>query len=259
MSHKKKVLIILHLCLVFGYLFWVGMQPFIRTTATTKAASLLFDSIKKSPRFQKLEETKQLKILQGAERLKEGSFHPLVTKFRLSLPGLIWALLSLFICFFLLFYIEGAHLVVWALPISVLVYAFSLGNSPSLKGENIFPSENVITEKYIGADEVFKNKKEELVEGWNRYLVHEWSHQEPSEDLAMRTEQLEEAVFNFNMARAEWLLDRRGEDAVVAHLLFHPSFVQLIIYFIWNLLFAWRIHRYTRLEARLHRSSNALA
>ena len=259
MTRKKKVLIILHLCFAFSYLFWLGTQPFVRQVTATKASTLLFTSVTNSPRFEKLPESKQLELLKGQESLKKGTFRPLITKYRFPATGLIWAVLSILVCFFLLFYIEGAHLAAWLLPVAVIVYAFSLSRAPPLKGESIFPPEEVITSQYIQPDEIFKKKQDKLVEAWNRYLITDWAHQIPSEETALRAEQLEEGVFNFNIERATWVLNKRGEDAVVAHLLFHPPFVLIIAYLTWNSLFAWRINRYTKLEARSHESAKVPA
>lgn len=225
------------------------MQPFVRQVTATKAATLLLDSVQKNPRFSKLETEKQFSIIKGAKEIREGRLRPLTTKFRFSGAGLTWAVLSLLICFFLLFYIEGAHHAAWLLPVACIVYAFSLTGEVKLKGENIFPPEKEITQKYLQADENFKKRRDEIAEAWNRYLVAEWGTEGD----------LDEAVFNFNVARADWVINKRGEDAVVAHLLFHPSIVQVLAYFIWNLLFAWRINRYTKFEARSHASSSAPA
>ena len=257
MTRKRKVLIILHLCFVFSYLFWMGTQPFLRQVTATKACSLLFDSIAKSPRFEKLPDQERIELLVGRDALKSGSFQPLVTKFHISKSGMLWAILSLAVCFFLLFDIEGAAIAAWLLPLTIVVYAFALGHEMPLKGERLFPEEDSIASRYIEEGETFKRPRERLSTAWNRYLITEWTHETPSEDLPIQTEQLEVAVFNFNIERAHWVLDQRGEDAVVAHLLFHPSFAQVIAYLIWNLVFAWRMRR--RSEARSLSPSSAPA
>lgn len=254
MDRKRKVLIILHLCFAFSYLFWLGMQPFLRQVTATKAASLLIGSVVKNERFDQLPENQQLELLKGQEEIRKGSFRPLVTKRHFVGAGIIWAILSILVCFFLLFYIEGASLAAWLLPLAVLVYAFSLNRDPPLLGEQLFPPESNLTERYITAGESFKNKQEEIAAAWNRYLIHEWANEEPSTNLVTHADQLDRAVFNFNVERASWVLAKRGEDATVAHLLFHPPFVLLIAFFIWNLVFAWRISRF---EVRLRKSVKA--
>ena len=259
MNPKKKVLIILQLCFAFAYLFWLGMQPFVRQVTATKASSLLLASVAKNPRFETLPENKQLALLKGQESLKKGTFRPLVTKYRFPLAGIVWTLLSIAICFFLLFSIEGAHSASWLLPLAVVAYACTLGRAPPLKGENIFPPESTIRERFITEEDSFKNKKEELIEGWNRYLITDWAHATPTEIPEERAELLDTAIFNFNVERATWVLEKRGEDAVVAHLLFTPSIIQILAYLVWNTLFAWKINRFKRLEARSQKSLNALA
>ncbi len=107
MVRKKKVLIILHLCFAFTYLLWLGIQPFVRQATATKASILLLSSVTSNPRFEKLSESKQLELLKGQESVKKGTFRPLVTTYCFTPSGIIWALLSILICFFLLFSIGG--------------------------------------------------------------------------------------------------------------------------------------------------------
>jgi len=251
MAQKKKVLILLQLCFALCYLLWVGAQPFVRQAAATKAATLLLSSIRSNPRFEKLPQTQQLELLKGQESLKAGSFQPLVTKYCFSGTGIIWAILSILISLFLLKNnASRGDGVAWCLPVASLIYSFSFSHAPPLRGETLFPSEAEITAEYIAPDEQFKNKQERLIEAWNRYLITKWANQPISTDTVIRAEQLDCAIFNFNLERADWVLNKRGEDAVVAHLLFHPPWVLLIAYFIWNLMFAWRINRFKKLEVR---------
>ncbi|MCH9610068.1 MAG: hypothetical protein S4CHLAM81_11590 [Chlamydiales bacterium] len=231
------------------------MQPFVRQVTATKAATLLLKSVTSNDRFEQLPQEEQLELLKGQESLQKGTFRPLVTKFRLEGSGVIWALLSIIICLFLLLHIEGAHLACWLLPVTIVIYAFSLNRAPPLKGEQIFPKEQTIEARFLEEGESFENKNERLVTAWNRYLIHDWAKETPSEDLAVHAQQLEVAVFNFNVQRAFWVLHKRGEDAVVAHLLFHPPLVLLIAYFIWNVVFAWRISRFEALYRRNARAA----
>ncbi|MFN0064822.1 MAG: hypothetical protein ACKVOH_01160 [Chlamydiales bacterium] len=245
MTRKRKVLVILQLCFAFGYFFWLAFQPILRPLTAKKAAEILLESLVEDEiRFSTLDEGAQLKIMKGYENVKKGNFRPLTSMFRLNPFGVAWAILSLVVCFLLLFHIEGAPIACWVLPLSVLAYGLCLGRAPPpLQGESVFPKEAYVTDMYISPTEEFKNKQLRLQEGWHRYLVAEWAHKEMSNDPTVRAEQIAEGVFRFNVQRANFLLDKRGEDAIVAYLFFHPTLIQLCLYLGWNLFFAIAINR----------------
>jgi len=255
-GQKRKVLIIFHLCFALSYLCWLGLQPFVRQVTATKAASLLLDSVIHDARFDKLPDAERTQLLAGQKDIQQGTLLPLVTSYRFVGPGIAWAFLSIVLCFFLLFHIEGARHAVWLLPALVILYMFSLNREWNLKGERLFPEEAYLLEQYIECDTPLKKKPEQLTVAWERYLINAWTKEKPSDDLVTRAEQLDEGIFRFNVERAHWVIERRGEDATVAHLLFHPPFILVVAYFIWNIVFAWRVRRS---EARLRGSARVTA
>lgn len=246
MSRKKKILLILHLCLAFSYLFWLLIQPFVKEVFLVKSQKDLYEMIfQREALFSKLPQEDQLALIEGYKTINEKRA-PSGHSFFVETPAfaLAWLFFSLLICFLLLFHIEGAAFSTWLLPLIVLGYVYFLYDHPIPQKESLFPAEEYVLTSYVSASENNSmGVKERLLLGWHRYLVHEWAHEIPNEDPTLFHEQLDKALFAFNVARLKWILAGKGDEAAQAGFISPPSLLRLACYFMWNLFFAWTINR----------------
>jgi hypothetical protein len=250
MSRKKKVLIIIHLCFAFTYLFWQLCQPYLKEILSKKSELTLYEMVmERKPLFNQLPAQDQLFLLEGYETAhkKSPSFlAELGHLFFVDTPpfALAWLFFSLTICFLLLFHIEGATLATWLLPIIVCAHIYFLYDAPKQTRESLFPKEEYVLTTYVESSEnKAMGEREKLLLGWHRYLVHEWAHEIESDDSELFKQQLEKGLFAFNVARLKWILEGRGDEVILAGFTTPPSLLRLACYFIWNLFFAWSINR----------------
>lgn len=157
--------------------------------------------------------------------------------------ALAWIFFSVLICFLLLFNIEGAKTVVWILPLLVVGFAYFLYTSPPPQRVGLFPTEHYVRENYLNGEEEGLSPREQLLQGWHLYLIHEWAHVTPSDDPVVFEQQLDHGLFAFNIARLEWIAEGKGDEVVQAAFSSPPSLLRVFSYFLWNLLFAWLINR----------------
>jgi hypothetical protein len=109
--------------------------------------------------------------------------------------------------------------------------------------ESLFPAEEYVLTTYAESSENKSiRERENLLLGWHRYLIYEWADEIPSEDPLLFKEQIDKALFAFNVARLKWILEGKGDEVVLAGFAMPPSFFQITCYFIWNLCFAWFIN-----------------
>lgn len=255
MSRKKKILIIVHLCLAFAFLIWLLIQPYVQEIISQKSQLALYEMVmEREALFRELPPIDQITLLEGyaaaaRKQDKPSLVHEVGRLFFITTPpfALAWLFFSVAISILLLFHIEGAAISAWLLPLIVLGYAYFLYDAPQNKRESLFPSEEYVLTTYVELSENrARGARESLLLGWHHYLVHEWAHETPSEDQTLFKEQLDRALFAFNVARLKWVLEGKGDEVVLAGFAAHPSLPQLACYFIWNLFFAWFINRRAR-------------
>lgn len=247
MSTAKRVLAILHLCLVFTMICWSGGFPFMGELYHLKSKKMLYESVLNDrERFAKLPESKRFEIEAGYHQLEEESKTPFLTKlarswkilaFYLSPFCQAWILFSIIIPILLLLKIEGSELAAWILPLLVAFYVWDnhangVDANPETK---LFPTEEYLVSRYLDAplSSNILTQKEELIHAWNGYLKQEWAQKE---DLA-------EGWFRFNIARIKaqaqqryaWQFRQRESSSI------------LLLYLGWNLFFA-AVISLTRLE-----------
>lgn len=247
MPRKKRVLIIIHLCLAFTYLFWIVLHPILKEVVMKKSEAVLFENvIGNAALFATLEPSVQEEIQGGHERLKQEHHGTYFENFSVSLFGLIWMISSIMLAIFMLFRIEGAAPACWLLPMIVLAYGYFIGTAQPTLRPDFFPSEEQLTPYMAQSD---KKPREKLVEAWNAYLIAEKLHETPVEERY--EEQIVHGNFLFNVERVRWLSQKKEGDVTMAASLFTPSAFQFILYIIWNFLFAWLMNRRSRSEAVL--------
>lgn len=162
----------------------------------------------------------------------------------ISLYEITWIFFSITISIMLLKRVEGAHHAMWILP--VLSILFLLENQ--VKGiqqvdqeKSLFPSEQEIVKIYLKeplSTDILK-QREQLLEGWHIYLIKEWAHETPSQDLNSFRNQAEEGEFRFDIHRLITL-----EQVSQKFSLKKPALFLLCLYVGWNLFFAWYVNRH---------------
>lgn len=279
-SKKPKVMAILHLCIAFTVLTSVWGYPFLGELFEFKTKSLLYHAVmgdatligtdpsstmmyqrleRNKLRFSQLSETDQNLIKSQYLQLQQHVETPFMTKIRrachiviFELPAFeqMWLLLSIVIGILLLLGIEGAAETTWLLPLLVLCYGINNqwhGETPSFSLDTrLFPSEEVIIQDYLREplSKDILTQREQLLQGWKRYLIKEWAHEIPANDVDLFESQAESGEFFFNVARLKLLAK---EPAKTTSFNQRESLLALLSYLAWNLFFAWQVsHRKER-------------
>lgn len=243
-----RIAAIIHLCLAFILLLWIGSMPFLGDFFAIKSEMLLYESVLKNPLMENLPETKRQNLQQGYHQLQEElqlSFtQKLKSAFRLlciDTPPLeqAWLLFSLIIPILLLIRIEGAPQACILLPVIALAYAVDCRmHAPQENLRDLFPSEQYIVENYVGRplSSSISKQKAELTKGWHDYLVLEWGLEQPENDPVLFAKQVQKGEFAFNIFRLQEhqgtiILKSKQKPA-------RQSLGILGLYVLWNSFFA---------------------
>ncbi len=128
-----------------------------------------------------------------------------------------------------------------------ICYVFSnlfYGLSPKASSDaTLFPSERVLLADYLHEplSGNLSSQQQQLIKGWQLYLIKEYTHATPSNDLIQYQEQVEEGEFAFNLRRVEQmdpesLLDR----TTLLHQKLPP--LVLFLYAFWNIFLAYTVN-----------------
>lgn len=239
----QRIMAIIQLCLAFSLLLWLLGKPFFGEYFSLRSRMLPYEYVMgTSKHFEHLPTQERELIEADYRQLKAHAQRPASTKIEAGLRNLIqqvppfeqaWIFFSIWIAIALLLNKEGARIAVWLLPVIVLAYAFDNQRSGKVLRDpdhHLFPSEQLITEKYLQEplSPDLRKQRKQLEQGWQRYLIAYWS----------KGGSLADAEFNFTLARlkefqgqpmAEWLYNFHEKQ--------NPWV--LLLYFAWNLLFAW--------------------
>lgn len=275
---------IIQLCLAFIVILWNLSQPFMGELFAFKSQILLYQDVMgispkqetvekqarmrhNAERFQALPlEEKQLilKSYQKLEALLERSFFTKMGRslhilfFEMPTYEQVWLLLSIVLPILLLKRVEGASQAIWLLPLLTSFYAydnqlFGRPTSPTAEAR-LFPSEEVIVAHYL-SEPLSKNvfgQSEQLLRGWKRYLVKEWTKEQPSSDSLVFNQQAEKGEFLFTLARLKAL------PAPNKMLSSKPPAKEpislLAVYLFWNFFFAYIAWQKTTAEQNVYKN-----
>lgn len=244
LTRKKRVLIILQLIFAFSLLVWVWIKPYTMKVVAKKSQTALYEMVMaREALFNALALDDQKVLTAGYEQGKSPALSITTSPFVIA-----WIFFAILVSLLLLFQIEGAIASSWLLPALVLAYGYFLYTAPPKTGSGLFPSEDYVRKHYL--TEPGKGRGH-LIKGWHRYLIVEWAKENPSTNEAIFKEQLDKALFAFNVERLKWIQEGKGDDVVVTGFASPPSFLRLLAYFLWNLLFAWSITKKSSSERRL--------
>ncbi len=245
LSKIARALVVIQLCIAFMMLMWYVCYPFMGElyywrsrlflTQTVVGDTQLLDYVKDTglahsrekleanqKLFSKLPKNEQDSILKDLRhyqsKLKKDLRQKLASSFDIFLSRLppfkeAWLIFTFIVCFSLLYRVEGAHLVVWALPILTLGYIISSSLYPSglPPDAHLFPAESTMNEATPKA----------FSKAWNDYMEKEWG-----------------GDFFFNLARLKEYRSHPGYHS--AYLFKHQEpLALLLLYFAWNLSFTY--------------------
>ncbi len=250
-----RIVLILQLCFAFCVILNSLSYPFMKNLFDYKEKILLFHQVMGIPnseenqkRFSTLQPSERHEIVQNYHRLQGKSNDSFATKtlqavhillFELPLFERGWIALSIAIAIALLLRVEGALLAVWLLPIITSFYIYqnyTYGDHARPSEEiQLFPTEQLIVSNYLKEplSTNIETQREQLLHGWQRYLIQEWAHQDPSTDHQVLLTQYREGEFAFNLARLKIAI--KQPDSAHSFNQREAPF-KLFLYMLWNLL-----------------------
>lgn len=265
----KRILAIIQLCLAISLLLWYSAQPFMGEYFSIRSRSLIYEYVlgistsaqvpnaDNQSRFSELPPSVQENILTHYQEIQQYAGRSFWIKLGdglravlVELPAfkLAWIFFTITISILLLLKVEGSMRAVWILPVIALFYGIDnrmYGKSISSADESLFPSESLIVHEYLSEPlkSGWKEQHEQLQQGWNDYLVKNWLLDENrlENEQQSRLKQVEQAEFNFTVARLE-LLEMEGKKGWFNNFHEKSSMAILALYFAWNLLFARRMN-----------------
>ncbi len=279
---KARVLAILQLCLAFTAIVWSAGLPFMGELFDLKSQGFLYQTVmgneelakqigksqdavylahlqRNKNRFAELPLTVQEELVQRYNALQHKANALFTEKLYRSVQILVvetppfeqaWIAFAIVISLMLLLRIEGALPALWLLPLIVVCYGVDNRlqgkESPKNLDLQLFPKEEVIVKDYLKEplSQNILQQQQQLMHGWQMYLVQEWAHETPSQDPKLFEQQAEQGEFFFNVAR----LKIQTENLSSQPLHQKKPLLLILIYFLWNLFFAWSIHKTMRKE-----------
>lgn len=276
-STTARAFSIAQLCLAFTLVCWNLSLPFMGEIFDYKSSTSLYHTVmgetkllkpleieqssdlyekqmRNRNRFENLPHREQAEILNQYQQLKSGQKKSFFEKsihgieellFKQPTFQMAWLCLAIIIPVILLLKVESARQAIWLLPLVACIYGidnfvFAPDPKPGFDAQ-LFPSEQYIIDEYLEAP-LSKNifeQREQLKRGWELYLIDRWKSDIPSPDPARFKEQVEEAEYNFHMARL-----KLQTPPVTPNDRYRKEPLGLLLSFIgWNLLFATAVHR----------------
>jgi hypothetical protein len=214
MTLFSRIMIIIHLSLVFSFLVWACLKPPLQEYYDDQLLSQLYSSVEMEPR--------EAKSISWGER-----FHTTVLLLVKGIPpyAQAWSLFSLATCLLFLFNISGAKQVVWLLPIITALYAWDNSRNgeevSAPPDSHLFPTEN---ELYSILEEPpstsISAQYLQLKRAWVLFIESRWNGER-----------------NFTLARIQ-AYENGDRIAPVTYLRRKEPIIFLIMYVVWNAIFA---------------------
>lgn len=270
-----RVCAIVQLCLAFAIVLWNMSQPFMGELFAIKSQQLLYQDVmglsgkaidsperqsrldRNRERFHEIDPGEKQLILDKYERLGQMAGRSFWAKMERSLRIVmvemplyerLWLILSFILSVMLLKRVEGARPAIWILPLLAFFYSFdNYLYSPHYGGSadaKIFPKEEIIVSWYVDAplSSNLLEQKEQLIRGWNRYLIEEWSKVPAPSDPREFAMQAEVGEFMFNVQR---LIAYGRPESIISNISYREPMVLLGMYILWNFFFAMMAWHYT--------------
>jgi hypothetical protein len=166
----------------------------------------------------------------------------------------VWMALGVIVPILLLKKVEGAVQAAWLLPLVVALYAIDTKVwGPENKGPAdaaLFPTEAelLVQEGGAGVDLDPFEQRELLLRGWQKYLAEKWAGGVLTGSAEQLVRLAEEGEFHFNVARLGLLAEKGDLSRVLSPRGASPGLPVLVLYFFWNVYFAYTVTRLTPLK-----------
>jgi hypothetical protein len=267
----QRFMAIGQLCLAFSLLLWYMTQPFMGEYFTLRSRMLLYEYVmgtsdilknrvdqeakskRQLQRFKGLPEEEKQLLKGDYQNLQEYAKRPALKKIADGIHVLTrdippfeqaWIVFSITIAILILLKKDGANLAAWIIPLIVMAYIVDNQlNGKTIESPldySLFPTEQLLLQNYLAeplAKTTFE-QKQQLEEGWQRYLIKNWS----SVGKNKYNDPVEEGEFNFTLARLK-LLRTQPLSSWLHSFNEKLGFFSMFFYLLWNGLFGWIIGR----------------
>lgn len=234
MTTKKRIFCIAQLCLGFIALLWVVLYPFLGAVYHFKAQLIPYETLfDQKELFFSLPAEQQELLENKYEQIKRLSLATNAAEFFSQIPIYEWAwiILAIVIPIFLLLRIEGSNQLIWLLPALCLLSIFN-ENSRSNPSQTTLPTEAYLVSSYLNHPLSGTSKEQfaQLRKAWETFLIVEYAKEQPSEEIY--EEQMARGLFLFKTEELK-------KKPIAALKYENSSKANLILYFFWNLFFAF--------------------
>ena len=219
MKTSTRVIIVIHLSLVFWFLAWACLRPPLDDYYRQQTIRVLHEAVELTPPDQE--------GLSWDEHIGRSTY--------LLVQGIppftqAWVAFSLAICLLLLFRITGARQASWLLPLLAILYSWNNmttgADAPPPPDAHLFPQEEAL-HPYLQEplSDSIQEQYTQLKVAWEGYLDDEWQGER-----------------NFNLARLAAYQKAPPQDPLITLRTKEPL-PYLLFYVAWNLFFAVALTR----------------
>lgn len=240
-STATKIVIYSHLGIALLCLLWLMFQPALQQSLIDQSALELYETILKDPLssstdisdlslgYQQLKHQPSINLMQNATATslwqKLFSIHVIVW---------MWALLSVLLSILLLLRFDDVKQALWLLPLLIGLFAVLIIQKQPSAPNKIFPSKA----------ELILYAQNDLEKNWQHHLICKWARELPSTDPKIYLDQFKKGQFFFNVARLrQWQEGNASAEGLIIPNFIPPSWIELSVYFIWNVFVAIFINR----------------
>lgn len=272
---RHRLLAICHLCFAFTLLFWLLGYPFMKEHYAIKAKMHLYEFImgshpvndaakqENSTQFSNLPSETKESLLSDYRLLKQQLSRSFLGKTQDALKiifieispfALGWLFFSLLIPVMILLQVKGARSSTWILPL--LTFAYLIENLSSQNSRSIdaglFPTEEHLIQNYRHAplSNQILEQKHELERAWNTYLIENFAKEAPSAQVEEFDAQARKGLYFFTLKRLQ-IWNENHNVLVERNMREKNSIFLLILYVIWNVLFARCITKKMKVKPQL--------
>lgn len=252
---SKRIVIILHLCVVFSTALWYLSTPFMYDLYTIRKRMIQTEFVmgaqdgilkhyadKKQKKvleeyahyFHTLPKEKQVEIKNHLDLLRKktnASFteklNQVIAKIkRDSVFFLGWMILSVVICILYLKQRQGSYALLYMMPLLAFLYVGDIAlqnlNAKQSAEEKLIPNEKYLVKNYLDKQKTGVIQKDQLELAWKKYLVNEWASGGEGDGL-----------FRFQLAKFDaYIKDLKN------HFIEAANPITLYLFLFWNIFVA---------------------
>ncbi len=281
-SKTIRIIAIIQLCLVFSLLCWHMSYPFMGQHFAAKSKKQLILTVmgldtgadkakmeRNQLRFNDLAAPEQMSIQRYLDdinyKLKQSFLKKFVRAihilaFEITTLEQMWIVFSILVPLLFLMNYEPAKQIAYLLPLIAVCYCLDNhwnGYREISKEARLFPTEETIKEKYLNKplSSAVSLQQAELTLGWQRYLIHQWANETPSNNQNEWNRQMETGEYRFQAARAIAQATQPPQLELYAFKRQQPLVI-LFLYVLWNTFFAWFVNKPQKQMSQISKRSS---